>query len=63
MHNDPTEFLTSEQACAELGIDRSALHRRVRRGVIAATKLNGLRGAYLFTRAEIERVKAAAQAA
>ena len=58
-----TEPLTSAQVCDELGIDRSTLSRWVVAGRIEpATKLPGLRGAYLFERAEVERVKVAAAA-
>ena len=58
MHTTTDDLLTSEEACAALGVDRSTLHRRVQRGDITpARKLPGLRGAYLFTRAEIERAK------
>ena len=58
MDTTTEDLLTSEEARAELGVDRSTLHRRVRRGDITpARKLPGLRGAFLFTRAEIERAK------
>lgn len=53
------ELVTSAEVCAELGIDRSTLTRWVQAGRIEpAHKFPGLRGAYLFTRAEVARVKA-----
>lgn len=59
MPNTPDELVTSAAVCTELGIDRSTLTRWVQAGRIEpATKLPGLRGAYLFTRAEIDRLKA-----
>lgn len=51
-------LLTSGEACDHLGIDRSTLSRWVTTGRVHATKLPGLRGAYLFTRTEIDRMKA-----
>ena len=57
---NPTDSLmTSAEVCDRLGIDRSTLSRWVASGRISpTTKLPGIRGAFLFTRAEIERVKA-----
>lgn len=41
------------------GIDRRTIHRMVDRGELApASKLPGLRGAYIFNRADIERIAA-----
>lgn len=57
MEHTPT-FLTSGQVCDELGIDRSTLSRWVTSGRVEATKLPGLRGAYLFTREAIDALKA-----
>lgn len=52
------DLLTSAAVCEELHIDRSTLSRWVASGRIApATKLPGIRGAFLFTADEIERLK------
>lgn len=49
--------------CDLLGIDRSTLSRWVALGRIAAAiKGPGIRGAYFFERAEVERLLAAADA-
>ncbi len=57
------QLLSSADACAALGIDRSTLTRWVQSGkVTPAQKLGGRTGAYLFTSAEIDRVKAEATA-
>ena len=59
----PATLLTSAEVCERLGIDRSTLSRWVQTGRIApAMKAPGLRGAYFFTDAEVERVKAEAAA-
>jgi len=56
-------LLNSAEASEELGIDRSTLSRWVAAGRIApATKLPGIRGPFLFTRAEVQRVKEAVAA-
>lgn len=53
------DYLTSAQVCERLNIDRSTLSRWVAaHRITAATKLPGLRGAFLFRPAEVERVKA-----
>lgn len=50
-------LVPSSDAAARLGIDRRTLTRWVEAGrIAAATKLPGLRGAYLFDAAEIDRV-------
>ena len=56
----PTVLLTSAEACEELDrIDRSTLSRWVAQGRITpATKLPGLRGAFLFEPDEVARVRA-----
>ena len=52
------DLLTSAAVCEELHIDRSTLSRWVAsERIIPATKLPGIRGAFLFTRAEVERAK------
>ena len=52
------ELLTSAIVCDELDIDRSTLSRWVAAGRInPATKLPGVRGPFLFARAELDRVK------
>lgn len=51
------ESLTSSEVCRELSIDRSTLSRWVAAGRIEPmTKLPGIRGAFLFHRAEVVRV-------
>lgn len=53
-----SELLTSEQVCEALDIDRSTLSRWATSGRIEpAMKLPGIRGAYLFAPAEVERVR------
>lgn len=52
-------LLSTTEAVERLNIDRSTLTRWVASGRIKpAHKLPGLRGAYLFDEAEVERVKA-----
>lgn len=51
-------LMGSAQACEILGIDRSTLTRWVAKGQITPKqKLPGENGAYLFTRAEIDRAQ------
>lgn len=51
------DLLTSAEVCERLGIDRSTLSRWVAAETMTpAQKLPGLRGAFLFTPAEVERV-------
>lgn len=53
------DLLTSAAVCEELHIDRSTLSRWVSSDrIVPATKLPGIRGAFLFTRDEVERLKA-----
>jgi predicted site-specific integrase-resolvase len=60
---DDDEFIGSAEACEILGIDRATLVRRIAAGKIrSAFKSPGLRGPYMFTRAEIERHAAEPQA-
>lgn len=62
MHKAPP-LITSAEACERLTIDRSTLSRWVAAGrIVPATKLPGLRGAYLFDPAEVERVRTGAVA-
>lgn len=58
----PPVLMTSAEACERLGLtntlDRSTLSRWVLIGKITpAQKLPGLRGAFLFDPAEVERVR------
>jgi len=55
----PTVLLNSAEACERLNaIDRSTLSRWVQIGRITPVqKLPGLRGAFLFDPAEVERVR------
>lgn len=51
-------LMTSAEVCDELHIDRSTLSRWVSLGrIVAAHKLPGIRGPFLFDRSEVERVK------
>ncbi|QQY11884.1 helix-turn-helix domain-containing protein [Cutibacterium avidum] len=52
------ELLSSQEACARLGIPRRTFMDQVTRGQIAtAGKLPGRTGAFLFDPAEVERVR------
>jgi len=54
----PTEYAFAAEACEALSIDRSTLTRWVTSGRIKpADKAPGLRGPYMFTRDEVQRVK------
>lgn len=51
--------MRSREVCERLTIDRSTLTRWVAAGRIEpAMKLDGIRGAYLFNRADVERLAA-----
>lgn len=55
---DRDDLLTTAQVMFALNVDRSTLIRWVHSGrIVPAMKLRGLRGAYLFTVEEAERVK------
>jgi excisionase family DNA binding protein len=55
------ELMTSSEVCDALGISQATLSRWVAAGRIeAALKAPGLRGAYWFAPAEVERVKSTA---
>ena len=62
MHNQsPQQLIPTAEVCAELGITPSTLSRKVKRGLITpAVKGAGIRGPMWFTRAEVDRIKAAA---
>lgn len=50
-------LITTTEAATVLGLDRRTVTARVRSGTLApAIKLPGERGAYLFDRADIERL-------
>jgi len=53
------DLIGSAEACSILGgIDRATLVRRIAAGKIAyVTKMPGETGAYIFDRAEVERLK------
>lgn len=54
----PERWLTSADVCGELHIDRSTLSRWVQSGrIVAAHKLPGIRGAYLFHPDEVARLR------
>lgn len=54
----PETLMTSAEVCDELHIDRSTLSRWVSVGrIVAAHKLPGIRGPFLFDRTEVDRVK------
>ena len=53
------QLLTTAEACDQLGIDRSTLSRWATAGRIEyQLKLPGLRGAYLFTQAQVDAARA-----
>ena len=56
-HLTAPELLNSTQASEILGISISTLTRWIADGKIAATKLPGQTGAFVLTRAEVERVR------
>lgn len=60
--NEPPRVLIgSSEVCEILGIDRGSLVRRIAAGKIpVVSKLAGQTGAYVFDRAEIERIERAA---
>lgn len=53
------ELIGSAEACEILHIDRSTLTRWIRDGKITAHKLPGQTGAFILTRADVERLAAA----
>lgn len=54
----PNDLLTSAEACECLAIDRSTLSRWVASGRIEpALKNPGVRGPFVFTATEVERVR------
>lgn len=58
------DLIGSAEMCEALGIDRGTLVRRIAAGKISPVqKLPGVTGAYVFTRAEMERCVAAAEQA
>lgn len=56
----PSDILSVTQVAAELNITERAVRHRIKAGTLAATKLGPGTAAYVVTRAEVERVKAAA---
>lgn len=55
-----TELLTTAEAAEALHVSRATLIRMVRAGRLEPTwKLDGIRGAYLFSPAEVERAREA----
>jgi hypothetical protein len=54
------DFLSVEQAAAELCITPRAVRHRIKSGKLSATKLGPGTASYVITRAEIERIKDAA---
>lgn len=53
------EYLSTPQAALELHVSTRTVHRMVAAGLLAPalTAPGGPHGAYLFTRAEVQRVK------
>ena len=59
MHDMPTDLLPTADAAEAIGVSPSTLSRWVASGRIAYVhKLPGKRGPFLFTRSEVERVRA-----
>lgn len=57
MQNDDTDVIPLSEAAQILDLSVKTMHRRIASGAIRpAGKLPGLRGAYLFNRADIERL-------
>lgn len=61
--NVDSDFLSVNQAAAELHITPRAVRHRILVGSLTATKLGPGTASYVITRAEVERVKAAEAAA
>lgn len=56
MHNETHHLLTSAAVCERLGCNRATLTRWVKGGRLnPSLKMPGLRGAYLFASAEVDR--------
>lgn len=54
----PPDLLSTIEVCEVVGFDRSTLSRWIKDGTAApAMRLPGKTGAYLFTRAEAERLR------
>lgn len=52
---DSPDLVGVAEAAEMTGLDRRTLHRKVERGELhAVSKLPGLRGAYIFNRADID---------
>lgn len=62
MHNDsPSALIPTAVVCAELNVTASTVSRWVAAGRLTpAAKAPGLRGGYLFTRADVDALKAPA---
>lgn len=63
-HMSSDDYLSTPQVAAELHVSTRTVHRMVTAGALvpALTAPGGPHGAYLFTRAEVERVKEEAAA-
>ena len=60
--NHPQDLIGSAEAAAILGVTIKTVTRWVARGtLVAAFKLAGPRGAYIFNRADVEAVRSAAK--
>lgn len=59
IQSEGPEFLSVVQAAAELNLTPRAVQHRIKNGTVAATKLGPGTAAYVISRSEIERVKAA----
>lgn len=60
-HMAPDDLMTTSEVCGLLGIGSSTVSRWAMSGALApARKLPGLRGAYLFRRADVEALRAKA---
>lgn len=54
---NPPDLLSTVEVCEIVGFDRSTLSRWIKDGTaVPAMRLPGKTGAYLFTRAETERL-------
>lgn len=57
-HVPTDELVSTSEAAAILGVDTRTVHRMVHDGRLPTqTKFAGLRGAYVFSRVDVERVR------
>jgi excisionase family DNA binding protein len=52
------DVLSTLEAAALLGLSKRTLHRRIAKGLIPATKLAGISGSYVISRAAVDKILA-----